>query len=252
MRILIVEDEPMAAARLAQLVTELEPAASVVARLDSIKQTVSWLNNHASPDLILLDIQLADGISFQIFNEVTVSCPVVFTTAYNEYALKAFKVNGIDYILKPIDKEELKAAFEKFKRLTTQAGQANLTESIANALELLTKKHKTRFIIKIGEHLRSIEIADILFLFSQDKTTFAQTTDGRKHVLDYTMEQVEDVLDPNKFFRISRKYIVTASSIHDMINYTNSRLRLILKTSDDKEIIVARERVQEFKSWLDR
>jgi DNA-binding LytR/AlgR family response regulator len=252
MRILIVEDEPMAATRLQQLVLELEPSAQVLTRLDSVKRTVTWLKSNEIPDLILLDIQLADGISFQIFDEVSVQCPIIFTTAYNEYALRAFKVNSIDYILKPIDKEELKQALEKFKRLTKPVSQPNLMESIANAMELLTKKYKTRFVVKVGEHLRSIETSEILFFYSQDKTTFAQTTEGRKHILDYTMEQVEEMMDPAKFFRISRKYMVTANSIQDMINYTNSRLRLVLKTSDDKEIIVARERVQEFKSWLDR
>jgi DNA-binding LytR/AlgR family response regulator len=252
MRVLIVEDEPMAATRLQQLVLELEPSAQVLTRLDSVKQTVNWLRSNETPDLILLDIQLADGIGFQVFDEVAVQCPIIFTTAYNEYALRAFKVNSIDYILKPIDKDELKQALEKFKRLTKPASQPNLMESIANAMEMLTKKYKTRFVVKVGEHLRSIETSEILFFYSQDKTTFAQTNDGRKHILDYTMEQVEEMMDPAKFFRINRKYMVTTNSIQDMINYTNSRLRLVLKTSDDKEIIVARERVQEFKSWLDR
>lgn len=252
MRVLIVEDEPMAAERLQQLVLDLEPSTVVLARLDSVKKTVSWLQSNPNPDLILLDIQLADGISFQIFDAVAVSCPIIFTTAYNEYALKAFKVNSIDYILKPIDKEELKSALNKFKRLTKPVAQPGLMESIANAMELLTKKYKTRFIVKVGEHLRSIETSDILFFYSQDKTTFAQTSDSRKHILDFTMEQVEEMMDPARFFRISRKYMVAASSILDMISYTNSRLRLVLKTSDDKEIIVARERVQEFKEWLDR
>jgi DNA-binding LytR/AlgR family response regulator len=252
MKVLIVEDEALAATRLEKLVLELEPTAKVLARLDSVNQTVNWLKSNPLPDLILLDIQLADGISFQIFDEVKVLCPIIFTTAYNEYALKAFKVNSIDYILKPIDKDELKVALEKFKRLTKPVPQSNLMESIANAMELLTKKYKTRFVVKVGEHLRSIETSEILFFYSQDKTTFAQTAEGRKHILDYSMEQAEEMMDPSQFFRISRKYMVAANAIQDMISYTNSRLRLVLKTSDDKEIIVARERVQEFKSWLDR
>jgi DNA-binding LytR/AlgR family response regulator len=252
MKVLIVEDEALAATRLEKLVLELEPTAKVLARLDSVNQTVNWLKSNPLPDLILLDIQLADGISFQIFDEVKVLCPIIFTTAYNEYVLKAFKVNSIDYILKPIDKDELKVALEKFKRLTKPVPQSNLMESIANAMELLTKKYKTRFVVKVGEHLRSIETSEILFFYSQDKTTFAQTAEGRKHILDYSMEQAEEMMDPSQFFRISRKYMVAANAIQDMISYTNSRLRLVLKTSDDKEIIVARERVQEFKSWLDR
>lgn len=252
MTVLIVEDEPMAAERLEQLVLELDSTANVLTRLDSVRKTVSWLKVNQSPDLILLDIQLADGISFQIFDEVSISCPVIFTTAYNEYALRAFKVNSIDYILKPIDKDELKIALDKFKRLTKPARQGSLMESIANAMDLLTKKYKTRFVVKVGEHLRSIEVADILFFYSQDKTTFAQTLDGRKHILDYSMEQVEEMMDATRFFRINRKFLVASNAIQDMITFTNSRLRLVLKTSDDNDVIVARERVQEFKEWLDR
>jgi DNA-binding LytR/AlgR family response regulator len=252
MRVLIVEDEPMAAERLEKLVLELEPNANVLARLDSVKQSVQWLKQNTGPDLILLDIQLADGISFQIFDQVAVNCPIIFTTAYNEYALKAFKVNSIDYILKPIDKAELRTALDKFNRLIKPVSTPNLMESIANAMELLTKKYKTRFVVKVGEHLRSIEVSDILFFYSQDKTTFAQTNDGRKHILDYSMEQVDEMMDPTRFFRINRKYLVASNAIQDMITYTNSRLRLVLKTSDDQDVIVARERVQEFKDWLDR
>lgn len=251
MRILIVEDEPLAADRLRQLVLELEPTATVVAQVDSVKQTVAWLKSNPMPDLMLLDIQLADGISFQVFDAVPIACPVIFTTAYNEYALRAFKVNSIDYILKPIDKDDLRVALNKFKQLARPA-QSNLMESIASAMELLTKKYKTRFVVKVGEHLRSIETTDVLFFYSQEKTTFAQTADGRKHILDFSMEQVEDMMDPARFFRINRKYLVAAHAIQDMIAYTNSRLRLILKTSDDADVVVARERVQMFKEWLDR
>lgn len=252
MKVLIVEDEPLAASRLEQMVCALEPTATILAKLDSVKQSVAWFKQNPSPDLVLLDIQLADGISFQIFDSVAIACPIIFTTAYNEYALKAFKVNSIDYILKPIDADELKSALNKFRRLSRPDAQPNLMESMANAMELFTKRYKTRFVVKVGEHLRAIEVADILFFYSQDKTTFTQTTDGRKHILDYSMEQVEEMMDPTKFFRISRKYLVAAHAIQDMINYSNSRLRLVLKTSDDKEIIVARERVQDFKSWLDK
>jgi DNA-binding LytR/AlgR family response regulator len=252
MRVLIIEDEPIAAERLEKLVLELESTAVVLARLDSVKQSVQWLKQNASPDLILLDIQLADGISFQIFDQVSINCPIIFTTAYNEYALKAFKVNSIDYILKPIDKAELRTALDKFNRLVKPVPTPNLMESIANAMELLTKKYKTRFVVKVGEHLRSIEVTDILFFYSQDKTTFAQTGDGRKHILDYSMEQVDEMMDPMRFFRINRKYLVASNAIQDMITYTNSRLRLVLKTSDDNDVIVARERVQDFKDWLDR
>ena len=252
MRVLIIEDEPQAAARLTSLVQELQPSWSIVATLDSVKRSVVWLKQNAC-DLILMDIQLADGLSFEVFDQVEVKTPVIFTTAYNEYALKAFKVNSIDYLLKPIDKDELVMALKKYSSLTGKLPvQDKMMESIGLAMQMLTKKYKERFVIKVGEHLKSIEVGEILFFFSLEKTTFAQTADGRKHILDFTLDQLDGLLDPDRFFRINRKYMVSVHAIKDMITYTNSRLKLILKTSDDDDVIVARERVQDFKNWLDR
>ena len=252
MRVLIIEDEPQAAARLTSLVQELQPSWSIVATLDSVKRSVAWLKQNAC-DLILMDIQLSDGLSFEVFDQVEVKTPVIFTTAYNEYALKAFKVNSIDYLLKPIDKDELVMALKKYSSLTGKLPvQDKMMESIGLAMQMLTKKYKERFVIKVGEHLKSIEVGEILFFFSLEKTTFAQTADGRKHILDFTLDQLDGLLDPDRFFRINRKYMVSVHAIKDMITYTNSRLKLILKTSDDDDVIVARERVQDFKNWLDR
>jgi DNA-binding LytR/AlgR family response regulator len=250
--VLIIEDEPHAVERLAELIVSIAPSMQIVGRLESVKQSVSWFKKNVQPALVFMDIQLGDGLSFEIFEQTKITCPVIFTTAYNEYAIKAFKVNSIDYILKPIDKSELQRAIEKFNRLSAPVNPSNMMESISKAMEMLTKKFKTRFVIKVGEHLRSVETADILFFYSEEKATFAQTNDGRKHIIDFTMDQLEDKIDSARFFRISRKYLVATDSIKDMINHTNSRLRLVLKTSEDKDIIVARERVQEFKDWLDR
>ena len=253
MKIVLIEDEPQAASRLNRLVTSLRPGTHVVAQFDTVKQAVGWLRSNPMPDLLLLDIQLADGLSFEIFDQVKITAPVIFTTAYNEYALKAFKVNSIDYLLKPIDEAELKAAFEKLELLRGQTPDSQkMMESISYAMQMLTRRYKERFVVKVGEHLRSIEVGDILFFFSQDKATFAQTRDNRKHLLDFTLDQLEGLLNPDQFFRINRKYIVSAEALHDMVSHVNSRLRLVLKGSDDNEIIVARERVQEFKNWLDR
>jgi DNA-binding LytR/AlgR family response regulator len=252
MKVLIVEDEVEAAARLKTLLKELRPGIDLVGSLDSISSTVKWIKANPQPDIIFMDIQLADGLSFEIFDAVEIKSPVIFTTAYNEYALKAFKVNSIDYILKPLDKDEVLAAFKKYENLTaSSASPAKMMESIGVAMQMLTKKYKERFVVKVGEHLRSIEITEILYFYSLEKTTFAQTTDGRKHILDFTLDQLEAILDPSKYFRINRKYIVSVQSIRDMISHTNSRLKLLLKSSDDDDIIVARERVQEFKDWLD-
>jgi len=250
---LIIEDEPEAAERLQTLVGELLPSATVLASLDTVASAVRWLKANASPDLVFMDIQLADALSFEIFSQVDVTAPVIFTTAYNEYALKAFKVNSIDYILKPLDKEEVRASLKKLEKLQgPPVARDKMLESISLAMQSLTKRYKERFVLKVGEHLRSVEVEEILFFFSLEKTTFAQTADGRKHIMDFTMDQLESLLDPGKFFRISRKYIVGLRSIHDMISHGNSRLRLVLKTSDDHDIIVARERVQEFREWLDK
>jgi len=250
MNILIIEDEPQAAQRVEKLIKVIVPDAKIVGILDSVKSAIQWLTANPSPDLVIMDIQLADGISFQIFEQCQVKSPVIFTTAYDEYALKAFKVNSIDYILKPVDADELKVAMQKYRSLN--AAPEKMLESIGYAVQMLAKKYKERFVIKVGEHLKSIEANDILFFFSLEKTTFAQTVDGRKHILDFTIDQLEGLLDPTKFFRINRKYLVNVKSIQDMISHSNSRLKLILKTCDDSDVIVARERVQEFKDWLDR
>ncbi len=253
MKVLIIEDEPQAAERLVTLLAAIQSDWQVVGILDSVRRSVAWFKATSFCDLVFMDIQLADGLSFEIFEKVEVKSPVIFTTAYNEYALKAFKVNSIDYLLKPVVQDELTAAITKFKNLTQRVGmQEKRVESISYAIQMLTKRYKERFVVKVGEHLRTIEVSDILFFVSLEKTTFAQTTDGRKHILDFTLDQLEELLAPQSFYRVNRKYIIAVNAIQDMINYSNSRLRLVVKTCDDNDIVVARERVQEFKTWLDR
>ena len=253
MNILIIEDEPQAAQRLETLVKELLPTSHILDKIDSVKRSVQWFKNNPSPDLVLMDIQLADGTSFQIFEQCEVKCPVIFTTAYDEYALKAFKVNSIDYILKPVDKNELQLALKKLESLTGNSdGTRKLLNSIGEVVQKLSRKHKERFVIKVGEHLRTIEVKDILYFHSQDKATFCHTIDNRNHILDFTLEQLEEMIDPLAYFRVNRKYFVRAEAIQDIISYTNSRLKLVLRNSSDSDVIVARERVQEFKQWLDR
>lgn len=253
MTTLIIEDESQAAQLLENMLRDVVSNCTVLAKLDSVKSAVRWFGNNAMPDLIFMDIQLADGLSFEVFDQCLITAPVIFTTAYNEYALKAFKVNSIDYILKPIDKAELKNAVDKFKKLTGHPiAQDKMLESIRHTMELLARKYKERFMIKIGEHLKTIEVDAILYFYSYEKTTFCYTTEGRSFILDYTLEQLEDIIDPLRFFRINRKYTVSAQALQDIITYSNSRLKLILKGSQDSDIIVAREKVQEFKAWLDR
>jgi len=252
MNVVIIEDEPQAVQRLEKVILELEPSWKVLDKIDSVKGAVRWLRQNIHVDLIFLDIQLADGLSFEIFEQTTVHAPVIFTTAYNEYALKAFKVNSIDYILKPVDKDELLTAIEKFKKVTKPVLQQTMLESIAQTMKALTRTYKERFMIKTGEHLRSVETSSILYFFSQEKASFCHTNEGRSFILDFTLEQLEEMVDPLRYFRVNRQYLVSAAAIQDIISYTNSRLKLVLRDSTNKDIIVARERVQEFKDWLDR
>jgi len=252
MNVLIIEDEQPAAQRLEQLIKSVVPNVTVLGKLDSIKASVEWLNNHEQPDVVFMDIQLADGISFSIFEKCEIKAPIIFTTAYDEYALKAFKVNSVDYLLKPVDEEELSKAVNKLKNLTGTRNNDELISNLGEAIRMLTKKYKMRFVVKVGEHIKTIDVSEIHFFFSQDKTTFCVTREGRNVILDNSLEELTDMVDPEKFYRINRKYLISSESIKDIISYTNSRLKLILKSSQDNDIIVARERVQEFKGWLDR
>ena len=253
MKILIVEDEELAVKKIRKTLAGVEPDAEVVAVTDSILSTVNWLEENQAPDLILMDIELSDGQSFEIFNQTTIKSPVIFTTSYDEYALKAFKVNSIDYILKPVDRDELAGALKKWSMLgKNDPGQKLLLDNIGQAIQMLMKKYKTRFVIKVGEHLRTVEVSSIRYFYSQEKATFCSTDENRNFILDYTLEQLEEMTDPAEFYRINRKYLVRSGAIQDIISFTNSRLKLVLKGSQDNDIIVARERVQDFKQWLDR
>lgn len=255
MDVLLIEDELHAAQRVEHLLRELKPEVSKIEKIDSVKKAVQYFRNGQVPDLALMDIQLADGTSFEIFEQCSVMCPVIFITAYDEFAIKAFKVNSVDYILKPLDRDEFRKALERFDTIHRRAEPSfdkHLLGNINEAIRMLTRKFKTRFVIKVGEHLRTVETRDILFFYSQDKTTFCTTVENRNQILDYTLEQLEDILDPECFYRINRKYLVSATAIKDIIHYSNSRLKLVLRNSSDADIIVARERVQEFRAWLDR
>ena len=256
MRVLIVEDESMAAKRLASLLEKINPDIEILAKLDSVKRTVKWLNENPQPDLLFFDIQLADGLSFEILEQVEVSSPIIFTTAFDEYAVQAFKVNSVDYLLKPIDPKDLETALDKYEtRFKSESGQTSPSVDmmmIQQAMQMLTKQYKERFVVKIGEHIHTIPIASTAYFFSQEKATYLQTKEKNRYIIDYTVEQVEQLVDPNKFFRINRKYLVSLEAVKDIITYSNSRLRLILIHSDETDAIVSRDKVQDFKKWLDR
>jgi DNA-binding LytR/AlgR family response regulator len=199
--------------------------------------------------LIFSDIQLADGLSFEIYKQVPVSCPIIFTTAYDHYAIEAFQTNGIDYLLKPIEEERLLKAIEKVRHFSPGVVLKKLLEMSSPVAE---KSWKSRFMVKVGDKIKSVPVEEILVFFSQEKASFIRTSDAHTYCIDYALDQLEPMLDPEKYFRINRKYIVSISACTNILAWTNSRLRLKIDGIDDSDIIVARERVMEFKNWLDR
>ncbi|MCR9285942.1 MAG: LytTR family DNA-binding domain-containing protein [Bacteroidetes bacterium] len=256
MKILIIEDEILAAERLTDLIKKYDSTIQILDTLDSIRDSVNWFQNNPAPDLCFMDIQLADGLSFDIFEKISVDCPIIFSTAYDEYALRAFRVNSIDYLLKPIDSESVTQAFEQFdaliKNIPTKKQVPDL-DIIQKAMQMLSKAYKTRFIVKAGNHLSSIPTDDILYFYSEHRTTWIKTNKLKKHAIDYTLEQLEDLLDPNHFFRLNRKFFTSFSGIKDVMTYSNSRLKVqLLEASKEELILISREKVREFKEWLDQ
>lgn len=247
-KILIIEDEKPAVRRLTQLLSEHLPEVKVLESLDTVTGAINWFSNNSEPDLIFLDIQLADGISFEIFEKVKVTAPIIFCTAYDQYAIKAFKLNSIDYLLKPIDPEELKQALNKFK--SGKKDQGISLDQLRSLMQPATKTFKTRFLIKLGERIQSVDVQDIAFFFSEDKATLLQTRQGKKYIVDYILDEIEEMVSPDHFFRINRKYISSISAIKDVFTYSNSRLKVHLENCTDNDILISRERMSAFKSWL--
>jgi len=256
MRVLIIEDEPLASERLEEMVKTYDPAIVTAGKCDSVKESVQWLTSNPQPDLLFLDVQLGDGLSFEIFDQAEVDCPVIFTTAYDVYAIDAFRLNSISYLLKPIKQEELHAAMDKYKASPYFSDGPAPGNQQQIALEmvrhLLTSQFKKRFMVRTGQHIRSIAAEEILFFCSIDKATYATVNSGKTVSLEYTLEQLEQLTDPEHFFRVNRKYIVSFEAINDIITYSGTRLKLKIKHSGDDDIFVSRDRMQPFKAWLNR
>jgi two-component system LytT family response regulator len=252
MEVLIIEDEKLAADRLAGLLYEYDKSIKILNRLDSIKASVHWFKTNKSPDLVFMDIQLADGLSFEIFDNINISIPVIFTTAFSDYAIKAFKVNSIDYLLKPLEPACLKTALDKLKTLNLKYKLVN-SDSLKEVREsILEQEYKKRYVVKLGIHLHSLSVNDITCFFSKEKGTCLHTKDNKRYSIDYSLEQIESDIEPKIFFRINRKYIVNINYIEDIIHYSNSRLKVVIKNLNEEDVIVSREKVQDFKSWLDK
>lgn len=254
MKILIVEDEELAVKKLQKTLLSIDRMVEVVGVTDSIKSTVEYLKQNPSPDLILMDIELADGQSFEVFNMVPVKNPVIFITSYDEYALKAFKVNSVDYLLKPVQKDELEAALNKYKELNStdnSKGPSDINNLIRELqTKLQPKEFRKRFLVKQAQKLVSIEVDDIAYFYSDGRLNFFKTRDNKKFVVDYTMDELSDMLDPEKYFRISRSFYVSVDAIDQIHDYFGNRLLLNLTPALDKEALVSREKVMDFKKWM--
>ncbi|OIQ35205.1 MAG: DNA-binding response regulator [Bacteroidetes bacterium MedPE-SWsnd-G1] len=250
MKVIIVEDEKPSARRLSRMLAEIN--IETQAMLHSVEEAVAYFKDNEHPDLIMLDIQLSDGLSFEIFDQVEVNSAIIFTTAYDEYALKAFKLNSIDYLLKPIDDEELSNAIDKFKlnRPEKHNLQVDLEQIKKLLVNPLDKTFKKRFTIKVGQHIKIVPIDEIECFYSENKGSYLFTSSKRDYLIDYSLEELETELDPTKFFRVSRKFYVNLDAIKDIVSYTNSRLKVILNNYSENEIIVSREKVKDFKKWI--
>ncbi|TNE61383.1 MAG: response regulator transcription factor [Bacteroidetes bacterium] len=250
MNVLIIEDEDLAAWGLISKLQRLEPEVEILATLDTVKAAVDWFRQNPAPDLAFFDIQLADGLSFEIFEQVKVPCPIIFTTAYDAYALRAFKVNSVDYLLKPVEQEDLARALSKLRQL--QGPAAIDPETIRQMMAVLApQEYKQRFMVKVGDHLTAVAAGDIDFFFGENKIVWLRHRNGRKYPVEYTLEQLEQMLDPQHFFRLNRQYIAAIGAIEDVVSYSNSRLKVSLKAPlSDGPVLISREKVEAFKLWL--
>jgi DNA-binding LytR/AlgR family response regulator len=249
MKVVIIEDERLAAEKLASLIEQTDSSLEIIARLESVSESINWLVANEPPDIIFMDIQLDDGISFEIFDAVKIQSPVIFTTAYDQYAIRAFKVNSVDYLLKPIDRKGLELALRKFHQIHSNFG---VEEKISKVIEQLSSSWKNRFFVKIGNHFQSVPVDEITCFFVAERCTFLRIRSGKIFALDYSLEQLQKKVNPNLFFRINRNYIVNIHFITDILSYSTNRLKIKLQEYSNDGLIVSRDKVLEFKLWLDR
>lgn len=257
MKVLIVEDENLAIKRLQKLLTEIEEPVEVQGVTKSIAETVEWLSNNTQPDLILLDIELADGQSFEIFNQVHVNSVVIFTTSYDEYALKAFRLNSIDYLLKPIGKDNLEQSIKKYKNLKAlinggQQGMINIEYLLKDLHQrMTTKSYRKRFLVKYGNKFISVDADETASVFVEGRLVFLKTFSQKKYNIDFTMDELEELLDPSMFFRINRSCYVARKSIKQIEEHLGNRLYVHTQPEVEREPVVSREKVALFKQWME-
>ena len=250
-RTLIIEDEEPAALRLEKLLREVDPEVEILSIIDSVESAVRWLETHGQPDLLLLDIQLADGLSFDIFKQHSLDSYVIFATAYDEYAIRAFELNSIDYLLKPIDKEKLAASIQKFRRLSGSVPQFDINE-LMSAIENRKISYKKRFLINIGSRIKSVETQSVAYFYSLEKSTFIRTGDGHNYPVEFSLERLETLLDPDAFFRINRQYMINYACIEKIHVLSQSRIKIEAVPPADDDLLVSTARAHRFRLWLDR
>ncbi|GAB4037458.1 LytR/AlgR family response regulator transcription factor [Spirosoma jeollabukense] len=252
MNVVIIEDEDRTARQLERLLKKYDPSMHVLTQLPSVKAAVAWFSEHPQPDLAFMDIHLEDGLAFRIFEQLTLTVPVIFTTAYDEYVLKAFKVNSIDYLLKPVDYEELVAAMEKFKTIRSQPILPDLNTLLQLIQKPQASSFKERFMVTIGTKIHSIEVADIAYFYSEEKATFLLTKVGQLLPLEYSLDQLSGLVNPGHFFRVNRQFIVARTAIQTVHAYSAGKLKLDLLPASRHEVFVSMSRLSEFKDWLGR
>jgi two-component system LytT family response regulator len=250
-KVLIIEDEVAAAKRLHKLISELMPEAEIVSSLASIESALQWFRANPQPELVFADIHLADGSSFEIFKQTNVTCPVIFTTAYDQYALQAFKQNSIHYLLKPVKKDELNEAVEKFRKVHASKQTPEIDfEKMFSMIGKPAANYKERFIIRFGEHIKTIQVHDAAYFYTENKANYVVMKDGKRYPVDHNLDELEQLVDPKNFFRINRQFIIGYNSIAEMITYSKSRVLVKLNPPTKLETIVSTERSSSFKSWL--
>jgi len=250
MNAIIIEDEKLSAEHLSNLLKRIDPSIHIIATFDSVKKSVEAFQKGMVADVLFIDVHLADGLSFDIFSKVSLDTPVIFTTAFDEYAIRAFKLNSVDYLLKPIGLEDLRTSLHKLNKLSNRQ-QVVAIENISNAYQQLNKQYKNRFMVKMGDTIASVKTEDVLHFIAEDGITLLQVN-GKRYPVDYTLDQLENLLSPELFFRINRKVLINITAVQKVSTYFNSRLKINSELLKDDASVVSRERVNEFKAWLDQ
>lgn len=252
MKVLIIEDELPNAKRLKSILEDIDPEIEVLAMLEGVTESIDWFSHHDHPDLVFTDVRLTDGLCFDIFSQIKLKCPVIFTSAFDEYALRAFQVNSVDYLLKPIKKEELAKSLHKFKTTMHPPYLGQILDDVAAILKQQQKNYRTRFLIPSRDSFYTLMIKDIAYFYTEYRITRAVMPNNQHHIIPFTMEELEEQLDPDVFFRVSRQYLINNNSILRINNYFNGKLHIVLHPEPPEKIIMSRDRSKTFKQWLDR